>query len=74
MDDANYPNIGWPTGTLFWNVDGSSQPAPPPDKRVELNPIWGTWEIMEIEVRKTIAAGFGMRARSVKRQAGPAGG
>jgi RNA polymerase sigma factor (sigma-70 family) len=48
MDDPNYPNIRWPTGAIFWNVDGGSHIGP--DRNAKLEPV-GSWNRMEIEAR-----------------------
>lgn len=49
LDDARYPNIGWPTGTLFWNLDGGGHLLPP-DRRAKLKPV-GAWNQVEVEAR-----------------------
>jgi beta-lactamase regulating signal transducer with metallopeptidase domain len=49
LDDAGYPNIGWPTGTLFWNLDGGVHLLPP-DRRAKLQPV-GSWNQIEVEAR-----------------------
>jgi len=48
MDDPRYPNIRWPTGAIFWNVDGGSHIGP--DRNAKLEPV-GSWNRMEIEAR-----------------------
>jgi uncharacterized protein (TIGR03067 family) len=49
LDDPSYPNIGWPTGTLFWNLDGGGHLLPP-DWRAKLKPV-GSWNQVEVEAR-----------------------
>jgi hypothetical protein len=48
LDDPGYPNIGWPTGTLFWNHDGGSHLRP--DRRAKLESA-GSWNQVEVEAR-----------------------
>src|SRR5439155_18159979 len=49
LDDPSYPKIGWPTGTLFWNLDGGGH-LQRPDSRAELEPA-GSWNRVEVEAR-----------------------
>jgi hypothetical protein len=49
LDDPSYPNIGWPTGTLFWNQDGGGH-LQRPNRTAKLEPA-GSWNQVEIEAR-----------------------